>query len=152
MKDTNNLLTDNQWSGTDYLENNTGFTGYNSTNTLREPVNEWSSIGEKSLRITRLTSSSHWVRAYYPNSIISKTVTGKLTIKTTNSSVTVSLLELNGGTALQTATVIVPANTVFNVNLSLTSGTSNTRFALQTVSNGDVGDVYYIDDLSIVSS
>lgn len=152
MKDTNNLLTDNQWSGSDYLENNTGFTGYNSTNTLRESVNEWSSIGENSLRITRLTSSSHWVRVYYSNSIKSKIVTGKATIKTTDSSVTVSLLELNGGTTVQTATVVVPAGTVFNVNLSLTSGDANTRFALHTVSGGNIGDVYYIDDLSIVSS
>lgn len=152
MKDTNNLLTDNQWSGTDYLGNNTGFVGYNTANTLREPTNEWSSLGENSLRITRLTNSSYWVRVYYSNSIKSKIVTAKATIKTTNSNVKAYLFEIDGSATVQTIEVTIPAGTVFNVNLSLTSGNNNTRFALHTSTLGPIGDVYYIDNISIFSS
>ena len=49
MKDTNNLLDYNIWSGTDYKEN---IDRFNKT-----PIssNEWSNIGERSLKLTRTT-------------------------------------------------------------------------------------------------
>ena len=49
MKDTNNLLDYNIWSGTDY---NNDITGFNKTPTSS---NEYSSIGENSLKLTRTT-------------------------------------------------------------------------------------------------
>ena len=153
MKDTNNLLTYNQWSGTDYLENNTGFAVYNSNDVSRSSSNNWSSNGEHSLKVNKLSDSNFWVRAYYQDSILSKTITGKLTIKTNNSRVKVYLIELNGSTSVQTTSITVPANTVSSVNLSLTSGDTNTRFALHTVSLDDVEDhIYYIDNLQLYAS
>ena len=49
MKDTSNLLDYNCWSGTEYNNNTTKFT-FTGTNGI--PSNEWSHIGENSLKIS----------------------------------------------------------------------------------------------------
>ena len=152
MKDTLNLLTHNQWSGTEYLSDITGFAVYNSSNVLRETSNIWSENGENSLKITKLKENSFWVRAYSQNEIHCKTITGEVTIRTTNSSVKVYLLEIQNGITIQGSTVTVPANTVANINLSLFSGDANTSVAIHVGIVGDVGDICYIDNLQLFSS
>lgn len=49
MKDNNNLLDYNNWSGTDYAENTSGI--YVSSNANIISSNEYSNIGESSLKI-----------------------------------------------------------------------------------------------------
>lgn len=51
VKDKNNLVDYNVWSGTDYLKNITGFTKSPTSST------DWSSNGERSLKLTRTSDN-----------------------------------------------------------------------------------------------
>lgn len=58
MKDTNNLLSYNQWSCGEYENILTGVNNGAGQNTVIS--NTWSSIGENSFKISRIGESSSW--------------------------------------------------------------------------------------------
>lgn len=148
MKDKNNVLTYNQWSGTDYLNNTTEFIR-SSGNVLIELSNEWSVNGENSLKITKLLTSSYWIQARYYSTIINEELTGKLTIKTKQSNVRIYLVEILNSSFINSNSVTIPNNTVAPVEILLNSGENNTAFALHVEILGDINNTCFIDNLEL---
>ena len=151
MKDTNNLLTHNQWSATEYLKSKEGFIVYNSSNVSRENTNSWCVIGETSLKITNLKSTSPWVKAGCDQSFVSKTVTGSITVNA-KFPVQIYLIEQKDGVYINYTHVNVPKDTVTDVNLSLSTGMDNDSVKIQILVQGDIGAFCYVDDISLVSN
>lgn len=152
MKDKDNLYSFNQWSATEYYDKTKEFIVFNANNTLIESNNNWSNIGEKCLKITKLSNNANWVRIYYNESKKSKNINGKLTIKTLNSDVNVYLIELNpDGDNTKVVGVNIPDNSIFNVNISFISNNISNRFVLQIIID-DIQESCYIDNIQLYSS
>jgi len=150
VKDTNNLLTFNQWSGSEYEKEKTGFDVESSEHTSLIHTNEWSSIGENSLKVIKLQETS-WVRINYRNSIYSKTITVKLDINT-KSPIKIFLYEFSDVTNLNHVSTIIPKNTCTNTTLSLVTTSENVRFVVQVVNNGNINSSCYLDNINFISS
>ena len=150
MKDTNNLLTHNQWSAGEYENTPEIFSVKPYVNNIC--TNNYSDIGEQSIKITKLQSSGSYARIMYNNGISNKTVTASATIKTENNSATLILLEIGSNGLINQQSVDVPANSFTKVNVSLHSTTSNTSFGVQFNNNGNVNSFIHIDNVSLYAS
>ena len=105
MKDTNNLLTHNQWTCGEYANNPEMFNIAYLVN--RVCTNKYSDIGEQSIKLTKLGSSGSYARVSYNQSIINKTVTASATIKTENATAFLILLEIDDNNIIQQRNVIL---------------------------------------------
>ena len=150
MKDNNNLLSHNQWTAGEYENYPEIF--YTAPMTDRICTNDYSSIGEQSIKLTKLGSPGSYARVSYNQSIINKTVTASVTIKTENATVLLILLERDGTNIIQQRNVTVPSNSFMNISVSLESTSSNTSFGIQFNNNGDVGSFIHIDNISLTVS
>ena len=144
MKDNNNLLSHNQWSAGEYENYPEIF--YTAPMTDRICTNEYSSIGEQSIKLTKKADSGTYARASYDNSIINKTVTASAMIKT-NSPGQLVLLEISENTLITQNMVTIPAGSCTVFTVSLNSGNDNSRFGIQFSNHGDKYSSMYIDDL-----
>ena len=149
MKDNDNVLNYNIWSAGEYENNPEIF--YGNPITSRICANEWSIIGEQGIKLTKKNSSESYVRIYHNQSFIDKTVTASATIKTYNSAAYLYLVEANSSSIIQSRSVFVPANSVSNVNVSLVSGSNNTRFGVQFNIVEDTGSIN-IDNIKLIQS
>ena len=144
VKDNNNLLSHNQWSAGEYENYPEIF--YTAPMTDRICTNEYSSIGEQSIKLTKKADSGTYARASYDNSIINKTVTASAMIKTNNPGQLV-LLEISGNTLITQNMVTIPAGSCAVFTVSLNSSNDNSRFGIQFSNHGDKYSSMYIDDL-----
>ena len=139
MKDTNNLLTYNQWTCGDYNGINEFY------NEAVELTNKYSSIGEYSIRAKR-TSSRWWT-----DTTISLSSTGQYTLscKILNKSGAVAVLRLLQNNDIM-ADISIPLTNSFQ-SFSLTgtfTDTSNCRVRLLNYGSDDL----FIDDMVLTSS
>lgn len=149
MKDNDNVLNYNIWSAGEYENNPEIF--YGNPIISRICTNEWSIIGEQGIKLTKKNSSESYVRIYHNQSFINKTVTASATIKTYNSAAYLYLFEANSSGFIQSRSVFVPANSVSKVNVSLVSGSNNTRFGVQFNIVEDTGSIN-IDNIKLIQS
>lgn len=152
MKDNTNLLDYNQWSATEYGENLDYL--YNDNNKITvQPTKEWSEIGENSLKIKNNINKGDWFRIWYNNTLPNKTVTLKITIRTSPNNIgQVMLQELNNWDTINATSVQIPKDTVEDIELSLVASNNHTRFAIYIknydVSNSDV----FVDNISLTTN
>ena len=147
MKDTNNLLTHNQWSAGEYnktlpvaLFNLEGIC-----------TNTYSIIGEQSLKLTRTGAGAN-ARINYNSSISNKTVVVSAHVRTESTIAHLLLMELNSSGTIQQNIVAIPSNTQGTFSVSLVSGSTNSNFIIQFSNPGDIGSVIYVDDVSLTVS
>ena len=144
MKDNNNLLSHNQWAAGEY-ENTIPVI---LTNMLGVITNNYSDIGEQSLKLTKNASSGSYSRIIYNQGIINKTVTISAHIRTVDTNAQLLLLELDSnGSTIQSRTVNIPSNTYGTFNTSLISGSNNSKFVIQFSNIGGQGSDIYVDDI-----
>lgn len=141
VKDTNNKIDYNQWSGTEYNKDTIGITSLN--NSIMESVNNWSDIGECSLKITRKDSSLTTVcKMNIPNLTVGSNINLKLTVYTPNTDITVRLMDNN--TII--SDVVVPQSdtpTIVNLNGGVTNSTLIMRIVM-----ADNNSYCYLDNIS----
>ena len=146
MKDTNNLLEYNVWSAGEY--GNT--IPVILANMLGVITNNYSDIGEQSLKLTKNASSGSYSRIIYNQSIINKTVTVSAHIRTVDTNAQLLLLEFDSDSrTIQTGTVNIPTNSYGTFNISLISGSNNSKFVIQFSNIGGQGSDIYVDDISL---
>lgn len=151
MKDKTNLLSYNQWSATDYLNNTNDFT-YDPLVIKAEQNNQFSTIGENSLKITLLSTTSSTgkrVRIYCEDKLISKTLNLTCNIKTNNCICEIFLVEEFNITPITQRIVRVPENTSKSIKMSLdTSSNENSVYFIQFYI-GCVNIPVYIDNINL---
>ena len=149
MKDTNNLLSHNQWTAGEY-ENTIPAT---LANTIGVITNNYSDIGEQSLKLTKNASSGSYSRIIYNQSIINKTVTISAHIRTEDTICQLLLLEVDSnGSTIQSRTVNIPSNSYGTFNISLISGSNNSKFVIHFGNIGGQGSDIYVDNIMLTAS
>ena len=144
VKDTNNLLSHNQWTAGEY--GNT--IPVILANMLGVITNNYSDIGEQSLKLTKNAPSGSYSRITYNQSIINKTVTVSAHIRTVDTNAKLLLLELDSNSStIQSRTVNIPSNSYGTFNTSLISGSNNSKFVIQFSNIGGQGSDIYVDDI-----
>lgn len=145
VKDTNNLLEYNQWSGTDYTKDITGITSLN--NSIIESVNKWSDIGENSFKLTRTDNSLTTVcRMNITNLTIGSNITLKLTTYNTNSNITIRLMDDN--TII--SDVVVPKSDTSTI-VSLSGDVTNTTLIMRVILSNN-NSYCYLDNISVIKN
>lgn len=121
MKDNNNLLDYNVWSGTEYNHDTINIYNNSPNNIIINQSNDFSNIGESSLKITTKNIPS-WVNIdLFKISNPNKKVTGKFIVYTPECDVIINLFHTT--TANYIASVNVPMNDK-PVEISVTGDTS----------------------------
>lgn len=140
MKDINNKVDYNVWSGTEYLKNTNSFLNYN--NSIIYSTNEWSEIGESSLKIIR-TDTSKMTSAITRilNLTGTNTINTSLRIYSENNPAQIALYDGDIYTS-----VIIPKSTEKFISLSktITSDHINLQIGLY-----DIKDYCFIDNILI---
>lgn len=144
MKDNNNLLSHNQWSAGEYENSKAQSMDWGAT---VYKTNEYSIVGESSLKVIR-TESTHGVRFNYSNSIINKTITARLSLRTENT-IWVALREMNSNDVINQTTSSFTG--IGDVELLLSSSNNNSSFQIQLYGIPD-GNIVFVDNLRLVSS
>ncbi len=141
VKDTTNLLDYNIWSGTDYNQNSSGFTIVRCT---AESNNNWSTIGESSLKITT-NDSANW----------SYVDACRLTGATGTINTTLDVYAPKGGINIvlyagcNISSVSVPANDIIQkISLSGTLPSSYNYLAIRMFPRDD-NVPYYVDNIIV---
>ena len=146
MKDTNNLLDYNVWSGTDYANDITGI--YINGNATAESNNTFSVNGESSLKITN-TDVSRWNSVdLFRISSPKRVVSGKFRIYNPECDVVVNLFHTTEGVLISQVTVPqnkVPREISISGDTSNISGYISIRIFPRDINNSPV----YIDDVSL---
>ena len=144
MKDTNNILSYNQWSCGEYDISQAQSIDWGVT---IHKTNEYSVIGEQSLKA--IATSANGIRFNYNNSLTNKTVTAKLYLRSENV-IWASLREMSSNNE-----VINSKSSSFtgigDVELSLSSSSNNSSFQIQLFSI-PINAVVYIDNVRLYSS
>ncbi len=146
VKDKNNLLSFNQWSCTEYTNNTSDFVKGGGISF--ESSNEYSSIGDKSLKSIRSGDTSNWYGLNYDSSLLSKDIKLSGNVKTEGSSIKINFLESNNGTTVHTESVNIPADTTQSFEITCTTGNENTSFVIQIIVNTAEG-IVYLDNLKL---
>lgn len=143
MKDTNNLLSHNQWSVGEYG----GSTVPNiSWGVTIHQTNEYSIIGEQSLKA--IATSANGIRFNYSGSLPNKTITAKFSLRTENT-VWVAIREMSSSDVVNSASASFTG--IGDVEVTLSSSATNTSFQLHLFSIPTDG-VVYIDNVRLYSS
>lgn len=137
MKDTNNLLDYNIWSGTDY---NNDITGFNKTPTSS---NEYSSIGENSLKLTRTTDDYNNYSTEHMKSLPSNNY--RLTVDVYSPKTSGNLVMFTGD-ADQVNVLFNPSPNVQSLSLQA----NNTNFRGIRLLNYTKGQSIWLDNISLV--
>lgn len=156
MKDKTNVLTYNQWSCTDYLNNVNGF-HIGSTNAIKiESSNNYSHIGENSLRLIPINTSilGRRIRVYYEKELINKQLNLTVTIKTNrDSSSTIMLVEEKDNNIIKETFAQIPENTCKTIILSLKTSSNNGSSYFIQVNNPSLEYTsVYVDNINLMIS
>lgn len=137
MKDTNNLLDYNIWSGTEYTHDITGFS--------KTPIssNEYSSIGENSLKLTRTTDDYNNYTTEYMKSLPSSNY--RLTVDVYSPQAGGRIVMFTGDTE-QVMTSFSPSPNVQSISLQANS----TNFRGIRLMNDTKGQGIWFDNFSLV--
>ncbi|MCR5026981.1 MAG: hypothetical protein K6A34_06040 [Methanobrevibacter sp.] len=150
VKDNNNLLDYNTWSCGEYNNNPEIFNV--APNTIRTVSTEYSNIGESSIRLTKTADSGAYSRITHTENLSNKTVIASAHIRSATQKSVLIIIEFNGSSVIQQASVDVPANTSKKVNVSLNTGNSCSAVGVQFNNNDGNGSIIFVDDISLVAS
>lgn len=146
MKDTNNLIDYNNWSGTDYTQDITGI--YINGDATAASTTNYSTTGESSLRIKNPDVSRWHSVDLFKIASPQRLVTGTLEIYNKGCSVHVHLFHTTAGEMI--TSIVVPPNSSFT-KLTISGDTSNItgnisiRVFPRDVNNSPV----YVDNVSL---
>lgn len=146
MKENQNLLSYNLYSGGEYENSTNGFYRIN-TNTNIITSNDYSVIGEQSFKINIISDSTASLIIDRTTHNTGAILTGKLYIHVLSGSVTIRLQENTSG---QKTDVVVNEGSDGLINISHTvSSTQQAQFLI--IPQGE-GTSYYIDNISLTTS
>lgn len=141
MKDNENLLDYNVWSGTDYNNTITGF--YPIGNALIQSTNEFSNIGEYSYKIIRTNDDVSRVLGLAINNLTEPTnLTITLTVYNPNNNIA---FNFNDGEII--SSIIIPSSSTPK-RISLTAETTKNKIDFVGVLNNKQY-LTYIDNIKI---
>lgn len=145
MKDKKNILNHTQWSAGEYDNNITTFN--NNTDASKILLtNEWSKMGESSLKITKIAESGFSVYTILNYTEHDKKVVFSARVKTGNNSAYIHLIEQQRNTSINNTRVNIPSNTICTISTSLITSNSNDRLRLQFENN------LHVDNISLIES
>lgn len=148
MKDNNNILNHNAWSVGEYNHTITEFLPNVVGCVNIESTNQYSSIGEESLKLTRLSQNGYSMYLLQPFTEHNVLVTVSATYKTSNNDAVLMAIEQGNNVNHQVFTTI-PANTTQKTTITLTTGDAVERLRLQLYTHDVVGSSIFVDDLKI---
>ena len=148
MKENQNLIDMNIWSGGDY-DNSLTNVQCNQDNQKCIISNEWSINGETSFKITRGGGSGYnWCRFRYPSTDARQTITAKLKVYSPTAEADIWLCDINGSTeGSHTGVRITQSDTVQTISLTYTGTLSTvTSYAIRVNLLSD-DTCLFIDDI-----
>lgn len=141
MKDNNNLLSYNIWSGSEYYRNTSEIIPNGLTIT---PSSEFATIGENSFKIIR-TGTNYYLTIYITNLLTNnKTYTAYIDVYSPTTSGSITLRDSAGTNNISYSAI----NSVQTVSLSKQFSTSSNCSIQLTCSTGPV----FIDNIRLVES
>ena len=150
VKDNSNLIESyNVWSGTDYSKNTNDY--QRGAGATIESSNEYCSIGDHSLKITRTAESSQWAGFVNDFELADETIQLTGMIKTSKDNATsIKLTERNSQSeAVQTVSVAIPKDSIQEFSLSLTTHENCESIFCQIISNDSIGTSVYLDNFEL---
>lgn len=148
MKDTNNLLSYNVWSGSEYDGSISGFS--KTSNLTLIPSNEFSIIGECSIKGIRTADSSYYVDIQRLTTLsVGNTVTSTFKVYTSNTAVNVALFSGNQGDI--SFVTVYASNLVQEISVSGVVPT-NSGYIATRIQAYEKNKPFYIDDISLTVS
>lgn len=149
MKDKNNILNHNAWSVGEYNHTITEFQPNIVGCVNIESTNNYSSIGEESLKITRLSQSGYSTYLLQPFTEHNALVTVSATYKTSNNIAILMVLERGNNSIQQEVYTTIPENTTQKTTVTLTTGDEVDSFRIQLYTKDNIGSSIFVDDLKI---
>lgn len=141
MKDTTNKIDYNIWTGTDYNNTTSGFVLMN--NSIIQQSNDFSSIGESSLKCMRTDNSLTRALRIMKNGLTGTTnITVTFDVYTPHNTV---YFDLNDGNTVSSVNVPISANMM---NITLSGTTTKDTIGLYVILS-NVDDYFYIDNIKI---
>ena len=144
VKDNNNLLDYNVWSGTDYQDNIGTIAGHK---TLVTSSNDYSTNGEKSFKITFTGNSFEYINFQTITGIVNKTYTGHIKVLNIGGPCTFRLINRDTN---QHVDVTIPSSNNSQVLTNNIKLNDNGLLLLQI--NSTQNTVIYVDDMVLTSS
>ena len=145
VKDKENLLPFNVWSGTEYLKNTNGFTASNLT---MDSSKEWSSNGDYSLQVTTLINN--YARVEFIDNIPAlkdETYVGSVDIfNNSNNNIILRFVE---NTNILVQDIIIPSsNSMQTISITRTIISDSTNLRFQLVFRNAM--TIYVDNISLI--
>lgn len=149
VKDKDNSLSYNIWSGTDYLHNVNGFV--KGAGISYESSNEWCVNGNYSLKATNSSEGSAWWGILYTAPLYGKSLQISGVIKTSiNRETNIRVNERDSNNSnIQTVSLNIPKNSMQKFNISLNTGNACENILIQLISYDAVGTSIYLDAISL---
>ena len=144
MKDNNNLLEYNQWSCGEYDNILSGVN--NGAGQTTEISNNWSSIGEKSFKISRISNTSPWSGCRIQTN--KNEITASCDILALSTCTLSIVIDYSDESQTYNNVAIYPSNSVQNVSVHFdnSSGKTVTKASLRIT---NVTSFVYIDNLKL---
>lgn len=143
-----NLLDSNVWSATEYLSNVEGFISGEGQYIVS--TDEWSFIGEKSLKIILNNDFSTWTDI--PYSIMGNDVvlaSGKIFTKNSRVSIYFVCIDNDGNESFSESMKVYPSESSQSFYLKMSVVKDIEKIHLRFHINGEIGDFVYIDNIKL---
>ena len=149
MKENQNKINTNLWSGGEYNNSLNGIT-CEQDNQKIIISEDWSAIGETSFKITRGGGTRYnWCRFNYPNSP-NKTTTATLKIYSPNATADIRFTEMkSAGESVYVSTRIYPSEQIQTISLTYTTPSDDALGYFLRIDLNNDGTVLYVDDIQI---
>ncbi len=146
MKDTNNLLTYNQWSAGDYEQSTNGL--INASGYQVQLSNQWSHIGENSFKITRIGDSGTWAECDTDTN--KKELTASCSILAGNGCGLRVILYYTDDTTIFESVTIPASNNIQTPSVNIVADSTKTvsKVALR-INNISSNSFVYVDNIKI---
>ena len=141
VKDTDNILTHNQWSGGEYNRNTEGM----ETNDMIITSNDYSKIGENSFKIINNSDTTKYGGVSAISAIAGKTYTFKATIYNPLTQVNMVIRDTQWNAQ---SVSIPPSNKAETYTLTLEVSQNTTIYCNFNV----LSNFIYVDDISLTAS
>lgn len=143
VKDTNNILSINAWSAGEYNDNLTYIDNGNSRNGLFTILNNYSSIGEKSIKVKH-TSSRYWINILF-NGLLNNTYGVSINIYNPNNTTKLTLRTDED----VISTVNIPKNNNWQTIKLTGTLTSDNDTYIRILNDNNTGSYLYLDNINI---
>lgn len=146
MKDTNNILSYNQWSCGDYKDNQpTDDDNFTLFDTTAYYSKEFSVNGESSVKVIKTGTTDPLIRVNYRSTFsTAKTITFNCKIYNPSAAVYIRLTN----NTISSGVYVPKSDSILNVSVSLSAVSNNGIYVYFNFQN-DGGSVFFFDDINL---